>query len=104
MHIEPLHVPEVHVPPVQQGSPVKPHRVHCAEPDWVVHTTSLAVHVLPGQHGSPSLPHVVQKPPEVAQICVMVPTGEQVPPTATHVEGIAEVSQQPLVQVSLQHG
>jgi hypothetical protein len=62
------------------------------------------VQVLPGQHGDPSLPHVSQKPPDVAQTCAMVPTGEQVPPTATHAEGVAEVSQQPLVQLSLQQG
>ena len=72
MHMLPLQVPDVHVAPAQQGSPLMPHRVHCDVPVTVAHTVSDSVHVLPGQHGSPSRPHEVhvevlawQKSPEL---------------------------------------
>ena len=101
----PLHVPEVHVPPAQHGSPVKPHEEHWGVPPELAHTTPVPVQALPGQHGSPRLPHDSQKPPEDTQTCWMVPVGEHEPPMPTHFEGVADVSQQPPGQLSpLQQG
>ena len=104
MHMVPLHVPDVQLPPGQHASPGEPHRVHCSVDPTVVQARPVPLHVLPGQHGSPSSPHDSQKPPVDGQTCWMVPMGAHVPPTATHWLGVAESSQHPPVQVPLQHG
>jgi hypothetical protein len=104
MHVVPLQVPDVQMPPEQHGSPVNPHWAHCGVPPEAEHTTPEPVHALPGQQGSPSLPHDSQKPPLLGQIC-WLPTDPHVPPTPTHLDGVDELSQQPFVQLlALQHG
>ena len=105
MQVVPLHVPDVQTPPAQHGSPLNPHSAQEGVTPELVHTMSDPVHTLPGQQGSPSLPHDWQKPPLVEQSCWVVPTGAHKPPTPTHVDGVADESQQPLVQLlALQQG